>query len=218
MRLSATRSVITAALAVLAPAASAADTIRSAPLHRGSVSGEQYDINDLRLTAGFLPENNKADGHGANWSHDYRLALTAMRAGKPLEDMGGLIYGGEFAIDNAGKNSPTGDFSVIRFMVDGMVGWGYRLGNIPNLHFEGTPFLGIGLERYHSEFGGNPTTLGYEYGVRAAGYYTFDNLWQVGLDLRYISNQSEPEFGGSVGSISMDTSGLAFLFVGGKRF
>lgn len=226
MRLTGTLSVITAACAALAPAAQGADTtstrthsdtVRAAPLH-GSVNGEQYDINDLRLTAGFLPKNNDIDGTGFNWSHDYRLAIDGMRSPQPLQDFGGFIYGGEFAIDTARKNTPGNSVSVNRFMVDAMAGWAYRLAQIPNLHFEGTPFLGVGFERYHSTVGGSPTALGYEYGLRVAGYYTFENLWQAGLDLRWFNNNSEPDFGGGIGSVKVETSGLAVLFSGGKRF
>jgi hypothetical protein len=218
MRLSGTLTVITAALAALAATATGADTVRAAPLHQSEVGGDLYDINDLRLTAGFLPKGNEIDGTGFNWSHDYRLALDGMRAPNRLEDIGGFIYGGEVALDTASKNTPGNDFSVTRFMVDIMAGWAYRLNNMPNVHFEGTPFFGIGFEKYHSDVGGSPTAFGYEYGLRAAGYYTFENRWQAGLDLRYFVNHSEPDFGGSIGSVKFETSGLAVLFSGGKRF
>ena len=219
MRLSGTLSVITAALAALASTATGADTVRAAPLHQSSVGGELYDINDLRLTAGFLPKNNDIDGTGNNWSHNYRLALTGMRAPSPLEDVGGFIYGGEVAIDTAKKNTSFANVSDTRLMVDVMAGWAYRLGNMPQIHFEGTPLFGIGFERYHSSIGGNSTVFGYEYGLRAAGYYTFENRWQAGLDLRYLVNHSEPDFGSAGGgSVKFETKGLAVLFSAGKRF
>src|SRR3954470_23117078 len=107
MRISGHLPVLVACLAGLAMTAQAADTVRAAPLRtHDSVSGEQYDINDLRLTGGFLPKGNEVDGTGFSWSRHYRIALSGMRAGQPLEEYGGFIYGGEFAIDTARKNTP----------------------------------------------------------------------------------------------------------------
>jgi hypothetical protein len=219
MRLSAHLTVVTAALAALAAAAPAADSINAAPYQHSAVAGEQYDINDLRLTAGFLPKNNDVDGNGFNWAVDNRLALTGMRAPNPLQDYGGLIYGGEFAIDHARRTTSTDRITLYRFMVDAMVGWAYRFDQLPGMHLEGTPFLGLGFERYHSDLGGSPTALGYEYGLRVADYYTFTNKWQVGVDLRWYNNNSEPDFGTAAGgSRKFETSGIAVLFSGGKRF
>ncbi len=51
-----------------------------------------------------------------------------------------------------------------------------------------------------------------EFGLRAASYYTFDNAWQVGLDLRLVIDaQSDQDFG------DLENDGLAVLFGFGKR-
>lgn len=192
-------------------------TVRAAPL-RSTITGELYDINDLRLNAGFLPEHTTANGNGYNWDHNYRLGLLGMRAPKALGEAGGLIYGGEVSFNTGSKAVPGNETSATTLMFDGMVGWAYRLDAYPAIHFEGTPFLGIGMGRYSDDIGGSTTEFTYEYGLRAAAYYTFENMWQAGLDLRYMQTIAEPQFGGGIGGVDLKTTGLAILASGGKRF
>jgi hypothetical protein len=221
MRLLATATLVatlSAAVAPLAAVETAPRTSSQVDAGNSEVNGELYDINDLRLTGGFMPKHNQVDSTSSNWSKDYRLSFMWVRSPSPLQDIGGLIYGVEGTFDSAGKSTPSGDVSVLRFMGNALVGWAYRLPNHPSLHFEATPMLGLGFERYHSAVGGSPTTLGYEYAFRVAAYYTWMNMWQAGLDLRYLSNHSEPDFGGGVGSKKFNTQGGAVLFSVGKRY
>jgi hypothetical protein len=176
------------------------------------VHTDAYDINDLRLTVGFLP---RATGDGEDWSSNNRIAVTGMRA-NPLGPYGGLIYGGEFSINFASVTENSVKTSETSELVEAMVGWGYKLAEIPALHFEGTPFFGVGLAEWSQTNNGDPIAFAYEYGLRAAGYYTFTNLWQAGLDLRYVSHHSNPSFNSD--SVNFDNDGIAILFSGGKRF
>jgi hypothetical protein len=215
----------TLGLLALAAAATAADRIATSdqyvsgrssnPVGGSTMSGE-YDVNDLRLTVGFLPKNNEADSSNFNWAQNYRFAVTGMRSNGRFTDAGGIVYGGEFALNYATKTKNGVKVSENSQMIDIMGGWGYKPEALPALHFEGMPFFGIGLSEWEMTGQGHPTAFAYEYGLRAAGYYTFDSMWQAGLDLRYIEHHAEPSFGDN--SISFKTNGLAILFSGGRRF
>ncbi|MBA2482715.1 MAG: hypothetical protein H0V44_18785 [Planctomycetes bacterium] len=211
---------ITATLTLLAIAgmSAAADRIATSDRRAAPSSGfrGEYDINDLRLTTGFLPKNNETDSSNFNWASNYRLAVTGMRSGGQFEDHGGLIYGGEFALNFATRTKNSVKVSENSQMFIGMVGWGYKLAPMPAIHFEGTPFLGIGLSEWEMTGQGHPVAFAYEYGLRGAAYYTFESMWQLGLDLRYQVHHAEPSFGNN--SISFKTQGFAVLFSGGKRF
>ena len=181
-------------------------------------SGSVYEINDLRLRVGFLPDHVDAGGHGGNWDNNFSIGVLAMRAPHPLTQAGGLIWGCEGSINTASRDQSGDRTSYVGFMTDIMVGYAYRLPQLPNLHFEGTPFLGIGVDHFQDDAGGSPTAFTYEYGLRAAGYWTFPNLWQAGLDLRLMETKAHPDFGGPVGSVTVTTDGVAVLFTGGRRF
>lgn len=185
---------------------------------RSPYSGLLYDINDLRLVAGFLPDGNTAAGQDYDWNHNYRLAIDWFRTPYALGTAGGFLYGGELSFNNGSTSVPGDRTSYYGLMFDAHAGWAYRPQQLQELHFEGTVFLGLGFDRYHDDLGGSPNPLAYEYGLRVAGFWTFENLWQVGLDLRYLENQSKPEFGGGVGSTTFKTTGGAILFEVGKRY
>ena len=202
----------------LAAADLASDGTLGAASDSQSSNGSIYNINDLRLMAGFLPDHNMAFGQDVDWDHNYRIAIEAMRTPMPLSDSGGFIYGFDIAFNN-GSRSVSGDrTSYVGLLGDGLAGWAYRLNSLPSLHFEGTALIGIGVDRFHDDIGGSPTAFTYEYGLRVAGFWTFQNLWQVGLDLRYVQTKAKPEFGGSVGGTTYTTTGPAILFVVGERF
>lgn len=168
-------------------------------------------INDARGIIGFWPENYEANGRDVGIDSAYRLAGQYITSLDSFSDVGGLIYGveGSFTFANGDGIDSTA------LVVDGHLGYGYILPNMPAIHFEGTGFLGLGLESVDA--GGNDD-LGplIEYGLRAAGFYTFDNAWQVGLDLRYLINsESSQDLGG--GDFDYENDGVAVLFAFGKR-
>ncbi|MBA3708849.1 MAG: hypothetical protein H0W83_08540, partial [Planctomycetes bacterium] len=126
---------ISATLFVLSAAgyASAADRIVSSHARADGMVGE-YDINDLRLTAGFLPKNNEADSQSFNWASNYRFAVDGMRSNGRLNDYGGLVYCGEVAFNFATRTQNSVKISENSQMFIGMVGWAYKLPNLPALH------------------------------------------------------------------------------------
>ena len=168
-------------------------------------------INDARGIIGFWPENDEADGHDVGVDSAYRLAGQYITSLDSFGDAGGLIYGGEGSFTFASGDN----IDSTALVVDGHLGYGYILPNMPAIHFEGTAFLGLGIETVDS--GGNDD-LGplIEYGVRAAGFYTFENSWQIGLDLRYLINSSSSQDLGG-GDFDYEDDGVAVLFAFGKR-
>jgi len=195
-----------------------ADTATSPAIATGTLSGSRYEINDARLRVGFLPDHATANGNGFNWDHNLSIGLLFVRSPRPLTTAGGFIWGWEGSFNNGLRSDQGEHTSYYGGMADVMAGWAYRMPNIPNLHFEGTPFVGIGIDHYNSDQNGQPTSFDYEYGLRAASYWTFATLWQAGLDLRLMENRAHPQFDGPVGGVAVTTSGLTVLFTGGRRF
>jgi hypothetical protein len=223
MRLLATLSV-SATLTVLASSAAmgvdrdtmnrATGNTRPSLGHENARSGETYEINDLRAEIGLLPNNTSTSGGGRDveWDSNVRIGVQAIRSMERMGDYGGLIYGGEVSLNFA--SDPQVDMTTE--VVTGMVGWGYKLQAAPGVHFEGTPFLGLGFAQLSAAGGNDANSLYYEYGLRVAAFYTFENLWQLGADLRLFRNHVSPDFGS--GNIDINTGGPAILFEAGKRF
>lgn len=168
-------------------------------------------INDVRGFIGLWPDNYESESVDAGVDTAWRIGAQYMRSHKDLGDMGGLIYGGDGSLTiGSGDN-----IDVAALVATGHVGWGYQLQEMEQLHFEGTFFLGLGFEQVDV---GTSDDVGMllEYGIRAASYYTFDNNWQVGLDLRYLiestSNQTL-----STGDFNFENDGAAILVGFGKR-
>jgi len=189
--------VLTATLAALAAAPAAA---------------VEDGINDVRGIIGFWPENYEVDGKDVGVDSAIRLGGQYMKShGGELGDAGGLIYGGEGSLTIASGD----DIDSTALVVDGHIGYGYQLPDMQAFHFEGTAFLGLGLEQVDAAGNDDMGPL-IEYGIRAAGFYTFDNSWQLGLDLRYlIESSSSQDLGG--GDFDYENNGLAVLFAFGKR-
>ncbi|MBA3687036.1 MAG: hypothetical protein H0W72_17590 [Planctomycetes bacterium] len=162
-------------------------------------------INDLRGLIGFWPANHES-GNSEFGDDSYRIAIEYMRSLKELEDIGGFIWGIDLSYTDSGFDG-GGDAQAI--VVTGHAGWAYALEQVPELHFEGTGFLGLGNEQVDP---GDSDGLYREFGLRAAGYYTFDSDWQVGLDLRLVLDAESNQDGGD-----LENDGLAVLFGFGKR-
>lgn len=224
MRCTATISALTATFALmLAPVTSAVAVDRDTQAnvnratgntrpslgHENARSGNEYEINDLRGEIGLLPTHAT---NGVDWDSNIRLGVQAIRSTPRMGDYGGLIYGGEFSLNFANDSR----VDMMSEVITGMVGWGYKLQQVEGLHFEGTPFLGLGFAQLSTAGGNDASSLYYEFGLRVAAIYTFDNLWQIGGDLRLMRNHVSPDFGS--GNFDIDTSGPALLFVVGKRF
>ncbi|HYE06580.1 MAG TPA: hypothetical protein VEL07_13775 [Planctomycetota bacterium] len=177
---------LVAGLALLTSAASAAD----------------QDIYDLRGYYGIPPDYEVTDSGRDDIDGGHRLGVQHMRNFTEIGDVGGWIWGAEASL------SFVDDQGVEAFIpaITGLVGYAYQLQNLENLHFEGTPYLGVGLASIDGT--GDDSELYLEYGLRVASFWTFESNWQAGIDLRLHRADADV----------IDSSGLLACFVGGYRF
>jgi len=176
----------------------------------GHAADEQ--INDVRGIFGLWPDNYESDSTDAGVDDAWRLGAQYMRTHDSLVDnRGGLIYGGDASLTVASGDN----IDVTALVGTGHVGWGYQLEQMEQIHFEGTLFLGLGVEQVDV---GTNDDVGFllEYGIRAASYYTFENAWQVGLDLRYLV-ESTSNHNLSTGDFDFENDGVAVLVGVGRR-
>ena len=169
------------------------------------------EINDVRGLFGLWPENYESDSVDAGIDSAWRLGAQYMRTHDGLGDMGGLIYGGDGSLTIASGDN----VDVTALVATAHVGWGYQLQEMEAIHFEGTVFLGAGVEQVDINTNDDVGLL-LEYGLRVASYYTFDNNWQVGLDLRYLVESTSNQNLGT-GDFDLENDGLAVLIGVGKR-
>ncbi len=170
---------------LLSPAANAAD----------------QDIFDLRGYYGIPPDyeiNGRGDIDGG-----HRIGVQHMRNFTEIGDVGGWIWGAEVSLQFVDDNGVEAFIPAIT----GLVGYAYKLENLQNLHFEGTPYLGVGIANFSGDTNADSEVY-LEYGLRAASFWTFESGWQAGLDLRLHRADADV----------IDSSGLMACFVGGYRF
>ncbi len=160
------------------------------------------DIFDVRGYYG-IPPDYDVTGSRNDIDGGHRIGVQHMRNFTDIGDVGGWIWGAEVALQF------IDDRGVEAFIpgVTGFVGYAYKLENLQNLHFEGTPFLGLGIASFSGD-GNEDSEMYVEYGLRVAGFWTFESGWQAGLDLRLIRSDADV----------IDNSGLMPCFVGGYRF
>jgi hypothetical protein len=178
-----------------------------------ALAAEDVHVSDLRLELGIMPNNFDADSSirvtnssgtlissssssdQENADSNWRGAIQAMFGN--LGDSGGFLIGGEIAVNHATFSRGGGnDFTQTSPVADLMLGYGFAPSK--PWHFEITPFGGIGVT-YGNYQNNNQVDLNYdqvytEYGIRGASYLTFDSGWQLGVDLRYVVAQTNPEF------------------------
>ncbi len=169
------------------------------------LAAADQEINDLRGLLGFWPANHES-GKNEFGDDSHRIAIEYMRSMNALEDMGGFIYGVDLSFTGSDFD---GGGNAQAIVVTGHAGWAFALQQVPELHFEGTGFLGLGNEWVNP---GDSDGLYREFGLRAASYWTFDNAWQVGLDLRLILDAESDQDG-----YDLENDGVAVLFGFGKR-
>jgi len=185
-------------------------------------------INDLRFGVGFsITDDSEVSVPGTTIDYDAQtlaFSLQYMRSINPLESWGGLIFGGELFYSMTSGDAVGGalDVDVDTYGIQGYFGYAYAMQGMP-LHFEVTPYLGLGMANTEISNGGasddDDDTL-IQYGLRAAGYYTFANKWQAGLELRYqIKGETKPNFDSTeVDEVDVEMSGLQLVLQGGYRF
>jgi hypothetical protein len=176
----------------------------------GSLAAADRDdyINDVRVAFGFSPDY-EVEGASEDVEGAWRLGVEYFRSLERLEDTGGWLWGGELSYTGADDNGTE----VTQLALTGFFGYAYALRSWP-VHVEGTPFIGVGTTNVDA--GGTDDDDTYmEWGLRAAGFYSFANAWQVGIDLRALFGSTSPDFG--AGSTDFDNEGLAAAVVVGYR-
>lgn len=189
----------------------------------GSAAGADTTINDLRFGVGHSITDESEISAGGN-AFDYdadtlRFALQYMRSLNPLESAGGFIFGGELFYSQSSGELPIFNIDVNTIGLEAFAGWAFALDGMP-LHFEGTPFIGLGQANTEFSNGGDSEdhdNMLIEYGLRVAGYYTFENNWQAGLEVRYVIDSSTDAKLGS-NDFDVETAGLLIGLQGGYRF
>ncbi len=166
-----------------------------------AATAADQDIFDLRGYYGIPPDYEVTGTDDIDGGH--RIGVQHMRNFTEIGDVGGWIWGAEVSLQF------IDDRGVEAFIpaVTGLVGYAYQLQNLESLHFEGTPYLGVGIANFSGDSNADSEVY-YEYGLRAASFWTFESGWQVGLDLRLHRADADV----------IDSSGLLACFVGGYRF
>lgn len=167
-------------------------------------------INDLRVGIGYSPTDYGSDVSDADSA--WRISVQGMRSYGEMSDVGGWIYGAELSY--TGADFP-GDASASTIAVTGFGGWAYALPQLNRLHFEGTPFVGVGFTKLDAG-SEDDTGFYYELGLRAAAYYTFASRWQIGVDLRYLWGHATATIAGT--DVDVDPNGLVAMIQAGYRF
>jgi hypothetical protein len=167
---------------------------------------DPYRVNDIRLGYTMLPAGAKVsvidrtDGtNPANYSKDTNWDLTGrtgvmwMTPWSGLHEDGDFILGFEVSTNHLvieqNPNSPEIDIRTYQFTLHPGVGWVID----EHLHIELNPYVSGGISEYEQNFAGSGSDIYYEFGMRAAGYYTWENGFQLGLQLAYHYGKTRGE-------------------------
>lgn len=177
---------------------------------------DPHHVNDLRLGYSMLPAgadvsimDQDDDGNPANydrstnWDKTGRLGLMWMTPWSGVSEDGDFIFGVEVStnhclIENS-SSSPEIDLRSYQLTLHPGLSWLLD----DNFHVELNPYVGIGHAQFEQSLAGDGSALYWEVGFRAAGYYTWDNGVQLGLQLGYMYGMTEGEMEG--GSATYDT-------------
>jgi hypothetical protein len=166
--------------------------------HGAASAVDRGEINDVRASYAIVPDWDVDGGGEIDGGH--RISVQGMRQFTAMTDRGGWIWGAEGALQL------VDDISAVIVSATALGGYAYQLPQMQSIHFEGTPYLGLGIADLGDS--SDNTEIYVEYGLRAAGFWTFDAGWQVGLDLRLQRSDAD----------AIDNSGLQLGIVGGYRF
>lgn len=202
-------------------AASFDDDINETFDEAGYVPGGAHGMNDLRLGYSMLPASAKAEilsgsvtapgnyDKETTWDKTGRLGLTWMTPLSELDETGGFVVGLEFSsnhyvIDTSSKG-PGIDMRALAITFHPGLGWELDRHH----HLELGPFLGLGLSTVDEDGVGSASGLYYEFGFRAAYYYTFTQL-QIGVNIfaLYANSTGEMSANGYDYDVDVRASGI----------
>lgn len=188
--------------------------ILAAALGAGSLSAADVSFVDFRLGGGVL--SNTFKGKSTTTVTDNSTSLsTSTSTGEGGRDadnnwrgqaqvvygnlgpIGGIILGAGVAMNHARFDNGNYDSTVSTPTVDVLIGYGIAV--TPNWHFELTPFAGIGRAYYSIDNSNDSSTSKesdpyVEYGAKIGTYVTFDNHFQLGIEVPYLVGRYKAEY------------------------
>jgi hypothetical protein len=185
----------------------------------GIASAADETFLDARLNLGIIPGIKSADGT-PNGTIDFSAktgfgAALGVEYGQYIEKEWGWVAGVSL-IDGSSKgdsNNNGNDVKETNFGVQINAGGAYKINK--EIHLELTPFIGIGRAKTTVEGNGGTSGTGafLDYGITVAGFYTYNDHLQVGIDIGYEAYSAKSSL--SFGPASYDISAKGGGFIAG---
>jgi hypothetical protein len=202
--------------------------ILAASLAGSAAAASSESFIDGRVGLEFIPGVNKGDLSNGGPSNDLDKKTgfgvdAGAQYGQYLNHEWGWVAGAALFYQGAKGDFQTGSgdakFNAYGIEID--AGGAYRL--MPELHFELTPFVGVGMSK--TEFTGNNDSgsdVFLQYGATVAGYYTYMDHWQGGLRLGWEGYKAKGKADylgtGSDQTLTLKGSGFLGIVSLGYRF
>ncbi len=163
-------------------------------------------VSDLRVLGGFSPNDYESDGERLDTRLPLRFALQYLASWadmQPTAWIGGIELSSTIANGDSGPGvSIDLDTQALTVIGGGAFLWPKE----HRVHLEATAFFGMGRTR--TDLVGDDDDPYIEYGPRLAGAFTFDDGWQLGLDLRWLISEAG----------NIDNDGFGAFATAGFRF
>ncbi len=167
---------------------------------------DPYRVNDLRFGYSMLPAGAKISvidrsnstnaanySKDTNWDLTGRTGLTWMTPWSGLHEDGDFLVGLEVSTNHLvierSNNSPEIDFRSYQLTLHPAAGWLID----DHLHLELNPYASWGISQYRQSAAGSGKDWFWEFGFRAAGYYTWRSGLQLGLQMSYHYGKTRGE-------------------------
>ena len=171
---------------------------------------DPYRVNDWRLGYSMLPagadisimdqESNANPANyerETNWDLTGRVSVMWMTPWSGISEDGDFILGLELSTNHcvieSSAVSPEIDLRSYQLTLHPGLAWLLD----DEFHVELNPYFGIGHAEFEQSEAGDGTGLYWEVGFRLAGYYTWSNNIQLGLQLGYLYASSDGEMEGA---------------------
>ena len=183
---------------------------------------DPHHVNDWRFGYSMLPagadisimDSNSANPanyeRDTNWDLTGRTSLMWMTPWSGVGEDGDFIFGLELSTNHCviEKSSTSPEIDLRSYQITIHPGLAWLLDD--EFHVELNPYLGVGQAEFEQSAAGDGTGLYWEIGFRAAGYYTWSNGVQLGLQIGYLfaTAEGDIEGGGSTYDTEININGL----------